>query len=300
MLVLFALLLPVLFAALAVLVDAGYLYGQRRSAQNAADAASLAGALAVGKSGTCDSADTPQADYLALRNGVPNPTVSYALVSSLTPPGGPALPVCQVSVGTSISSRPFLSGVIGRSLLTAGAAATAALGGLATYGNDPTLFPQAPLLPIAIELNSFTTYGFGATVQQFTVKFTGANGFYWFLPTSTSCSDGAIDTNVTAATSFTSKVGDSITVCQYESDTALQDLASRAPVLRTVVLTSANSGSTATVLGFAAMEVETTQYGLGIVPSIFGYFVDVGAPFPGSIGAGTLPNFGVYGVTLVK
>ena len=299
-LVLFALLLPVLFAALAILVDAGYLYGQRRSAQNAADAASLAGALAVGKSGRCDATANVQANYLALRNGVASPIVSYVLSSALTPPGGPTLPVCQVSVATSITSPPFLSGVIGRTSLTAGAAATAALGGITTYGNDPTLYPQAPLLPVAVELTSLATYGFGGTVQQFTVKFTGANGFYWFLPTSTSCSDGAIDTNVTAATSFTTNVGDTITLCQYEADSALHDLALRAPVLRTVVLTSGNSGGTATVLGFAAMEVETTQYGLGIVPSIFGYFVNLGAPTPGSIGAGTSPNFGVYGVSLVK
>jgi hypothetical protein len=277
MLVLFALLLPVLFAALAVLVDAGYLYGQRRSAQNAADAAALAGALAVGKSGLCDTTANVQADYLSLRNGVPGPTVSYVLTSALTPPGGPTLPVCQILVATSITSPPFLSGVIGRTSLTAGAGATAALAGIATYGNDPALYPQAPLLPVAVELTSFSTYGFGGPVQQFTVKFTGANGYYWFLPTSTSCSDGAIDTNVTAATTFTTNVGDNVTLCQYESDSALHDLAVRSPVLRTVVLTSGNSGGSATVLGFAAMEVETTQYGLGIVPSIFGYFVNIAA-----------------------
>jgi hypothetical protein len=299
-LVLFALLLPVLFAALAVLVDGGYLYGQRRSAQNAADAGALAAALAVAGSGACNGAATTAANYLALRNGAPGPGVSYTLRSVFTPPGGPALPVCQVAVTTGISAPPFLSGVIGRSALRAGATATAALAGISTYGNDPTVFKQAPLLPVAIELTSFQTYGFGSTVQQFAVTSSGANGFFWFLPTSTSCSDTAIDAAVTAATLFTAGAGNAVTICPLESDLALQDLAVRAPVLRTVVLTGSNAGGTATVLGFAYLEVETTQFGTGIVPSIFGYFVNVGAPTPGGIGAGAAPNYGLYGVALLQ
>jgi Putative Flp pilus-assembly TadE/G-like len=299
-LVLFALLLPVLFAALAVLVDGGYLYGQRRSAQNAADAGALAAALAVASGGACNGGATTAANYLALRNGAPGPGVSYTLRSAFTPPGGPALPVCRVAVTAGISSAPFLSGVIGRSTLRAGATATAGLAGISTYGNDPSVFKQAPLLPVAIELSSLQAYGFGSTVQQFAVTSSGANGFFWFLPTSTSCSDTAIDTAVTAATLFTTGVGNAVAICSLESDLALHDLAVRAPVLRTVVLTSSNAGATATVLGFAYLEVETTQFGAGIVPSIFGYFVNVGAPTSGSIGAGAAPNYGLYGVALLQ
>jgi hypothetical protein len=299
-LVTFALLLPVLFVAVAVLVDGGYLYGQRRSAQNAADAGALAAAMAVAKSGTCDGSATTAATYLALQNGAPGPAVSYVLPSVFTPPGGPALPVCRVAVTTDITSAPFLSGVLGRTALRAGATATAALAGISTYGNDPTVFKQAPLLPVAIEVTSLQTYGFGATVQQFAVTFAGANGFSWLLPTGTSCSDAAIDTAVTAATLFTASVGTAVTICPLESDLALHDLAVRAPVLRTVALTSSNAGPTATVLGFAYLEVETTQSGTGIVPSIFGYFVTVGAPTPGSIGAGSAPNYGLYGVALLQ
>jgi hypothetical protein len=299
-LVLFALLLPVLFAALAVLVDGGYLYGQRRSAQNAADAGALAAALAVASGGACNGDATIAANYLALKNGAPGPGVSYTLRSAFTPPGGPALPVCRVAVTAGISSAPFLSGVIGRSTLRAGATATAGLAGISTYGNDPSVFKQAPLLPVAIELSSLQAYGFGSTVQQFAVTSSGANGFFWFLPTSTSCSDTAIDTAVTAATLFTTGVGNAVAICSLESDLALHDLAVRAPVLRTVVLTSSNAGATATVLGFAYLEVETTQFGAGIVPSIFGYFVNVGAPTSGSLGAGAAPNYGLYGVALLQ
>jgi hypothetical protein len=299
-LVIFALLLPVMFAALAVLVDGGFLYGQRRIAQNAADAAALAGALAVGASGKCDVSSNTPANYLAFRNGAPGPSVSYTLTSSVTPSTGPSLPVCQVVVQSSVVHAPLLSGVIGRSSLQTGAGATAAVSGITTYGDDPATYPQAPLLPVAIELTSFMTYGFGASVQQYAVTFSGANGFYWFLPTTTPCSDAAIDRNVTAATPFTATVGGAVTLCGLESDPALHDLALRSPVLRSVILTSSNSGDTATVLGFATMQVETTQYGQGIVPSIFAYFVDVGAPTAGTIGAGTAANFGVYGVALVR
>lgn len=299
-LVMFALLLPVLVAALAVLVDGGYLYGQRRSAQNGADAAALAGAMAVGATGGCNGSATPSANYLALRNGAPGPTITYTVTSSLTPPGGPTLPVCQVGVATAITSAPFLSGIMGRTSLQAGAAATAAIAGISTYGNDPNTYRWAPLLPVAMELTSFQTYGFGASVQQFAVTFSGANGFYWFLPASMSCSDMAIDTAVTAATLFTVSAGTAVTTCPLESDLALQDLALRSPVLRTVVLTSSNAGGSPTVLGFAYLEVETTQHGLGIVPSIFGYFVNVGSPTPGGIGAGTTPNYGVYGAALLR
>lgn len=299
-LVIFALLLPVMFAALAVLVDGGFLYGQRRIAQNAADAAALAAALAVGTSGKCDASSNAPADYLALRNGAAGPTISYTLASSVTPSTGPTLPVCQVSVQTGIAHTPLLSGVIGRSSLQAGARATAAMSGITLYGDDPATYPRAPLLPVAIELTSFMTYGFSTTVQQFAVTYTGANGFFWFLPQGASCSDAAIDRNVTAATLFTTRVGDSATLCPLEADLALHDLALRSPVLRTVILTSSNSGGTATALGFATLQVETTQYGMGIVPSIFGYFVDLGSPTAGAIGAGTAPNFGVYGVALVK
>ena len=299
-LVIFALLLPVMFAALAVLVDGGYLYGQRRTAQNAADAAALAGALAVGTRGNCDASSSAPASYLALRNGAPGPTISYTLTSSVTPSTGPTLPVCQVTVQTSIAHSPLLSGVIGRSSLQAGAGATAAMSGITLYGDDPTAYPRAPLLPVAIELNSLMTHGFSTSVQQFAVTFSGANGFFWFLPTSTSCSDAAIDRNVTAATLFTSTVGDTVTLCGLESDLALRDLALRSPVLRTVILTSSNSGGTATVLGFATLQVETTQYGQGIVPSILGYFVDIGGPTAGTIGDGKAPNFGVYGAALVQ
>ena len=86
-LVIFALLLPVLFAMLAILIDAGMLYGERRSAQNAADAGALAAALATGSSGNCDSSASSQANTLAVANGAGVPTVSYHLVSALTPPG---------------------------------------------------------------------------------------------------------------------------------------------------------------------------------------------------------------------
>lgn len=299
-LVLFALLLPVLFAALAVLIDGSYLYGQRRVAQNAADAAVLAGALTVGKSGACDATASARADYLAQRNGAPNPALSYATVSSFTPAGGPSLAVCQVSATTRITTRPFLSGVIGRTSLQAGAAATAAVAGLATDGNDPVTYASAPLLPIALDLTSLQADGFGRTVERFAATVPGKDGFSWFVPRGSSCSDSAIDTAVTAATLFKVNAGDDVTRCAYAADSALHDLAARAPVLRTVAITSGAGGPMVAVRGFAAMYIEATQDGPGLVPSVFGYFVDVEEPTAGSIGAGLTPNYGVYGVELVR
>ena len=301
-LVVFALLLPVLFATLALIVDAGYEYGQRREAQNAADAASLAAALVVGANGNCSSGNSSaisQAGELARRNGATSPTLTFTAISSLTPPGATQpLPVCQVAAGTAVTNAPFLSGVLGRTSLTANAHATAAVAGLASYGNRTT---YAPLLPVAIDLSSFTTYGFGTTVQRFAVTQAGANGFYWFVPNDgTACSDAQINDEVTTAAHMTINAGGTVTTCPLEDDAALDALAARSPVLRTAALTVTNPTGSVSVEGFVFLQVQLAEHGDGIVPAIYGYFVYTGTPTSGTIGGGTSPNYGVYNVGLIR
>ena len=298
----FALLLPVLFAMLALIIDAGYEYGQRRQAQNAADAAALAAALGVGANGNCsagNSAANGQGTALAQRNGAATPTLAYTAVSSLTPPGATQpLPVCQVAASATVTNAPFLSGVLGRSSLTASAAATAAVAGLASYSNQAT---YAPLLPVAIDLSSFTTYGFGTTVQRFAVTQAGANGFSWFVPNNgTACSDAQINDEVTTAASMTIRAGGTVTTCPLEDDPALDSLAARSPVLRTAALTVTNPDGSVSVEGFVFLQVQLAEHGDGIVPAIYGYFVNTGTPTSGAIGSGASANYGVYNVGLVQ
>ena len=55
LLVLFVLSLVVILSALAVVLDGGRVYVERRKAQNAADAASMAGAIALNKANPASS-----------------------------------------------------------------------------------------------------------------------------------------------------------------------------------------------------------------------------------------------------
>jgi hypothetical protein len=299
----FALLLPVLTAMLALLIDGSYLYGERRAAQNAADSAALAAALAVGASNDCsagNNAANTQANLLAQQNGAQAPALTFTLLSAVTDPSsGQRLPVCQVATQTAVASRPFLSGMLGQSSLHAQAGATAALAGLAQYSNAPSGI-QAPLLPVAIDVDSFSAYGYGTTLQQFLATQAGPNGYYWFVLPSDKCDDLTVNNYVTAATTLTVQAGTDVQTCALEDDMALDSLQQRAPVLRTAVLTHTDQSGAVVALGFVYLYVEAAEHGPGIQPAIYGYFVNVKNPTPGSIGLGTTPNYGVYNVGLVK
>jgi Flp pilus assembly protein TadG len=78
--VMVALLLPVLLAVIGLVIDLGMVYARRQQAQNAADAAALAGAAALCTDGGQPAATTSANDYVT-RNGfaiakAPSPSFS--------------------------------------------------------------------------------------------------------------------------------------------------------------------------------------------------------------------------------
>lgn len=102
-LVIFALAQLVLFSALGLAIDGGFLYLQRRAMQNAADAAALAGAQAIGQNLT-DTAVTQIVFAAAARNGVTDPskvTCNFLTNTYSSNPSGSIAPC--TSTGTLMS-----------------------------------------------------------------------------------------------------------------------------------------------------------------------------------------------------
>lgn len=85
-LVVFAIALLALLAFLALAIDLGGIYQERRAMQNAADAGALAGAreMCFGSAGTEAAAEAVALDYAVTRNGAAGATVSVSLPTSVT------------------------------------------------------------------------------------------------------------------------------------------------------------------------------------------------------------------------
>lgn len=109
--VLVALLLIAFIALLAVTLDGGYAYLQRRNAQTAADAGALAGARELCVSGDVALATQAAIDYALVRN--------RALEADVTISGG------EVQVNTRILFATFFGNALGRPSITAAAVAAA-------------------------------------------------------------------------------------------------------------------------------------------------------------------------------
>ena len=111
--VLVAVLFPVVVGAMAMALDAGVLYLQRRSAQSAADAAALAGAYVLYNTSNFTQAQTA-AVSVAGKNG-------YTITTSnVTQPK-----TTQVAVQVAASPPRFFSGIWGKGSLSVSASATA-------------------------------------------------------------------------------------------------------------------------------------------------------------------------------
>ncbi|MCC7354463.1 MAG: hypothetical protein IT330_12000 [Anaerolineae bacterium] len=132
-LVIFAIALPALIAMLALGVDGGYAYAQRRRMQTAADAAALAGARMIGMGGGSGQVGTAVTQY-ATNNGAAS--ASWQYIS-----GGNG-----VRVTAQRTFNTFFAGFIGRPTMTASATADATLDYLSAAGN---------LLPIAVHEEDF-------------------------------------------------------------------------------------------------------------------------------------------------
>jgi Flp pilus assembly protein TadG len=116
--VIVALMMAALLAILALTIDGGLTYFQRRLAQNAADAAALAGARAMCVTGGGDPV-AAALDYAA-RNGIPDPATNVAVSTSQ------AGTVRSVTVTITLPYDTFFAGVIGIEDTQVGALAEAA------------------------------------------------------------------------------------------------------------------------------------------------------------------------------
>lgn len=128
-LVLFALGLVAMVAMVGLVIDGGFAYSQRRTQQNAADLASLAGANSLMVAG----------DYKAIAEGV-------AADNGYTSGGGTIVIVtkegtARVRVGIMAPHRNYFAGIVGQPTWQVAVTATAAIGvPLSASGSAPIIF----------------------------------------------------------------------------------------------------------------------------------------------------------------
>ncbi len=161
LLVVFALALTGVVLAVGLVVDGGYAWAQRRSAQNAADLASLAGTRIVGlklAGSTADGTTVLNAmNAVNQANGVPNVTSGEAIyvdnngASTGTLVAAGAIPASARGVQLSASRqwRPFFLGMAGINSWTATASAVSK-----TSIKRIDTAPSGDLLPLAMPFNS--------------------------------------------------------------------------------------------------------------------------------------------------
>jgi hypothetical protein len=184
--------LIVMIALTGMVVDGGFAWGQQRDNQNAADAASEAGALVLAETLT----GVARTDYDVLRavedsmgaNDVDKVGAWYtnragdlvdatctvvASTADAAAVGGGAIPLCSTEQGlgvqadTSKTFETFLVRVIGFDTLTATADATSVSGYLEEVCPSSA---GCPVLPVTIPLNSLTCDGSGEAVPSWPVK----------------------------------------------------------------------------------------------------------------------------------
>jgi hypothetical protein len=134
-LVMLALVMVALISALALAVDGGTMYLQRRRMQTAADAGALAGAEVLALGGSMGDATTTAREYAVDRNGAKSAEVSVDHDDQ------------TVTVVARVSSPTLLAGIVGHPLLAAAARATASY---APVGSVP-----GGVFPIAIDWREF-------------------------------------------------------------------------------------------------------------------------------------------------
>jgi Flp pilus assembly protein TadG len=120
-----------MLAMLALALDGGYAYSQRREMQNAADASAIAGGRIMGLGGNTSQIETAVSQY-ASANGAD--TYSWTIIN-----GGNTI---QVSVSRTFAT--FFANIVGIQQYTASAQAEASLSYLAGTGN---LLPIITFLP---------------------------------------------------------------------------------------------------------------------------------------------------------
>jgi Flp pilus assembly protein TadG len=158
MLVLFGLSLVALLLAVGLVVDAGYAYGQRRAAQNAADFAAMAGTRIVAESLQGDATNGTPSNVMNAITSVLTANnaqlVSAQYVSAAGVLKGNVTTVAPIPNGAygvvvtaNRSWRPFFLGVIGVSSWSAGAGATAI---------TPPTTASGTVLPVGVQDTQYT------------------------------------------------------------------------------------------------------------------------------------------------
>jgi hypothetical protein len=147
------LFLLVLLGIVALVLDGGYAFAQRRRMQNAADAAVLAGVIATTKGEYRDAVVRQTVWDYAMRNGAEAYTLSYLDVNDnpLPNPTDGIVPLnsAALRVTTRRSFQTFFARVLGMSSMTASAQATAHM--------LPAAMPKqwAGLAPLSVPTNFY-------------------------------------------------------------------------------------------------------------------------------------------------
>jgi hypothetical protein len=141
-----------MLAFLALVLDVGNAYAQRRQMQNAADAGALAGARELAIGGTTSDVQARATEYAVQRNGADSCTVTIAGDT--------------VTVTTTRTFDTFFARVIGIHNLTAGATGSARFGTIRSM--------QGGVYPIAANWNNFV---YGQTYDIFAGG--GSGNFGW-------------------------------------------------------------------------------------------------------------------------
>jgi Flp pilus assembly protein TadG len=147
--VLVAMMLPIIIGTMALALDGGVLYLQRRQAQTAADAAALAGAYSYSTTSSLSSAQTA-AQSVALANGYTVQT------SSITQPLAN-----QIAVTVTANPPRFFSGLWGNGGMSVTASATAAV----STGSGSTPYTTSSLVLLDQTMSGSLSLAGSATIN---------------------------------------------------------------------------------------------------------------------------------------
>lgn len=312
-LILAALTMTALVGFLALVIDVGNAYAQRRLVQNAADAASIAAAryMANNLSGATDAAVAGVvAAYLAPNGGATyaaNAAASAADGAWYVDPSGARVkavgsggsaPTFPSAVGVEVAARKqvttYFARAIGYPTMTVGARATA------MYGNEASQQIQPPngaaILPIAFDVQTYNQSvascgGYSGYRLTFALNIadpftcsgnTGAGGFNWSPLNLTSSNSNAVIKSLLdpgSGITSTARIGDAIQVSPGERAVDYRELNDNWQGQDVIVPLLANTGAagcpncSVPLAAFAWFHVYRAN-GQGSVKYVEGWWVD--------------------------
>lgn len=162
-LVLIALLLPALLAVLALAIDGGYAYAQRRQMQNAADAAAVAGARAYALQNDVNAA----VSHFTSTNNASSFSWSQSSETRTDSLTGLSINLTNIEVTANVTYNTFFARIVGINQMTASATARARIQPVDGIGN---------LLPIIPYEQNFV---FGQVYDMWDDILNAPGGFGW-------------------------------------------------------------------------------------------------------------------------